>query len=142
MNMILAQAAATKVSWEFLALLASIAGNAAMVVALMVRGKQKVRVGPQPLGVEGKMDVTSRGKRFNSEACDAKHKTLDERVEALDEFTRNEIDRLHDKVDVVDRRHADSLRQAITEINHMIGELPGKIISLLRHTGQLKNHHE
>lgn len=104
--------------------------------------KQKITMHPPPLRDGDTVKMEAKGRRFNSAMCDQTHATLDKQLADLDRFTKAEVDRLHDKIDLVDRRHGDRLAEALNNIHAQIGALPEKIIKLLEATGQLKNHNK
>ena len=147
MHLILAEAAPSSsfIVNAFYFALASLGGGAA-VAAIMVafRKREKVQITGQPVRatIEGEVEVKQKSRRLNADACDDKHRTLKEHLDLVDKYAHVEIDRIHDKLDVVDRRHADNLRMALQDINKTVADLPEKIITLLHRTGQLKDHHD
>lgn len=102
--------------------------------------KQEVKLKPPPLRDGDTIKFESKGRRFSAAMCDVTHATLDKQFSELEQFTKLEVDRLHDKIDLVDRRHGDKLEMALNNIHAQIGALPEKIIKLLEATGQLVNH--
>jgi hypothetical protein len=141
--MILAQAAVGGLGFwqvmEHLGLLAAILGGLAAVA--MARRKREVRkIEPQPLEIDGEVRVVPKGRRYNAETCDGRHKTLDDRIATLEGYTKNEVGRIHDKIDLVERRADDNLKQSITDLRETIRKLPLEIVDLLRKTGQMTDH--
>ena len=102
---------------------------------------KRMDIANQPVEVDGKIEVSTKGRRFSGYACDDRHARIDERVAALEIFVKGEVGRIHDKIDVVERRQSDALTAAINSLHQQISDMPGKIIGLLRSTGQMKDHH-
>ena len=123
--------------------LASIA-VAGITWATFKRKRENIHLTNRPLGVEvaNEVKILPKEKRFSIEVCEAKHMRIDERLAALDSYAHQEVERIHDKIDLVDRRAADKLQASIDSVNATIRDMPHQIIKLLRATGQLKDHHD
>ena len=127
------------VAWVLLVL--SLAGNVAYGLARRRRDGRRVESAAASVAHED-LRVAPKGRRFNAEVCDGKHADLNVRLSSLDSYTRTEVGRIHDKIDMVERRMNDSLRVSMSEIREICRQLPGEVIALLRSTGQLKDHHD
>ena len=115
-------------------LVAAIGANLAVIFS--VRKTQKREIYPQPLDVTGDLRVTPKGRRFNAETCDAKHKSVEERVANL-EVEKN---RIYTRIDEVNERANENLNRAMDGLKETIRKLPAEVLSLLKTTGQLKDH--
>ena len=145
-NFLLAQATQGLPFWQVaehgLVVVSIIAAVAAIAVAR--RKREDVRLTGQPLRttVEGEVDVRTKGRRWNAVEWEGKHDALHDHICAVDQYAHTEVDRIHDKLDIVDRRHADNLRDALQEINKTVNDLPERVITLLHKTGQLRDHNK
>lgn len=122
-----------------LGLIASIGANIAVIRS--VKTVQRREISPQPLGVMGEIQVTSRGRRFSGEMCDDRHGVISREVAALDVYTRAEVGRIHDKIDLVERRGSDMLAKSINEIKETLRKMPHEIMLLINDASDVKGGH-
>ena len=121
-----------------LGLIASIGANIAVIRS--VKTVQKREISPQPFDVTGDIRVTAKGRRFSAEHCDDRHTTIAKEVSALDSYTRLEVGRIHDKIDLIERRSNDKLAAAMNEIKETLRKMPHEIMVLINDASEVKGH--
>ena len=122
-----------------LGLIASIGANIAVIRS--VKTVQRREISPQPFGVVGDIQVTSQGRRFEAAMCDERHGTAAREVAALDVYTRAEVGRIYDKIDLVERRSNDKLAEAMNEIAQTLRKMPHEIMVLINDASAVKGGH-
>jgi hypothetical protein len=120
-------------------LVASIGAN--LAVMRSVKQVQRREISPQPLGVTGDIQVTSKGRRFSGDMCDDRHGAIAREMAALDIYTREEVGRIHDKIDLVERRGNDNLAENMNEIKETLRKMPHEIMLLINDASDVKGRH-
>jgi len=138
MNTILADAAAGAPFWQVVEhAVAAAAVVSAIIMWLTYRRKREnVRIEPDPI----------RTRRVESNvkepACLERRMHIEKKIDVLETYTKTEVGRIHDKIDLVERRMGDKLAESMDGVNETLRQMPSEIIKLLHATGQLKDHHD
>ena len=123
-----------------LGLWASVAGNVALVVALLVNRKQRVRIQPPPLQNGDEIKVVPKGRLFNAEACDAKHGMIGSTLTALEQEDARldrEISTIKGGMGEMERRLNDADEKRTSAIHSRLNAMPAEIVKQLVTAKQL-----
>lgn len=96
--------------------------------------KERVQVQPDPLKIR---NVKANAKEDD---CKERYKLCMEAITRSAAENTKEHARLYDQIDVVERRAEDRLNQSLDKVNETVRKLPAEVLTMLRTTGQLKDH--
>lgn len=117
---------------EHVGLLAAIIG--VVIMWLTYRRKKEVRVlEPNPVRVR-KVEPNVK-----EPMCLERRGMLQAQLNTLDGYTRNEVGRLHDKIDEVEARFDKNLRESMGTVNATLRTMPTEIVRLINEASAVKS---